>query len=214
MIRTIRSAAFVAAALVSAVSANAAVYQTEFKTFYDPSTWYNPTDKAVFDTSVASLKVEDIAGGAKLTLSFIDTNFPSTSKGLYIDQLMLSGTQSATISKVSGDTFSGKQYRSGFYTPELDRRNWDVNYTDGAFKEGETSSFTIKGNGVTAASLLAAAPVLELANVGAPYNAPFGLNKTVRFIGSAVLLPEPSTYALMGLGLVGIAFVARKRKAA
>lgn len=214
MIRTIRSTLFVAAALVTAMSANAAIYQTEFKTFYDPTTWYNPTDTQVFGSSVASLKIEDIAGGAKLTLSFLDTDFPATSKGLYIDQLMLSGTERATISKLSGDTFSGKQYRYGFYTPELDRRNWDVNYTDGAFKEGETSTFTIKGNGVTAASLVAGAPVLELANVGAPYNAPFGLNKTVRFIGVTQTIPEPSTYALMGLGLAGIAFVARKRKAA
>lgn len=214
MTRTIRSALFVAAALASAMSANAAIYQTEFKTFYDPTTWYNPTDTQVFGQSVASLKVEDIAGGAKLTLTFLDTNFPSTSKGLYLDQLMLGGSSTATISKVSGDTFAGKQYRSGFNTPELDRRNWDVNYTDGAFKEGETSTFTIKGTGVTAQSLVGVAPILEIANVGSPYNAPFGLNKTVRFIGSVVVMPEPSTYALMALGLVGIAFTARKRKAA
>jgi len=214
MTRMIRSALFVAAAMASAVSANAAIYQTEFKTFYDPTTWYHPTDTQVFGESVASLKVEDIAGGAKLTLTFLDSSFPSTSKGLYIDQLMLSGSDRASISKVSGDSFSGRQYRRGFYTTERDRRNWDVNYKDGAFREGETSTFTIKGNGVTADSLLAAAPILELANVGAPYNAPFGLNKTVRFIGSAIVVPEPSTYALMALGLVGVAFAAKKRKAA
>jgi PEP-CTERM motif len=213
--QTARLVALAAAALTAA-SAQAAVYNYGFKTFYDASTWYNPFDqKTLTDAqSVALLKIEDVAGGAKFTLTFNDTDFPSTSKGLFVDNLFLEGNQRGSITKLSGDQFSGRQYRYGFFTPELERRNWNIDYTDNAFKEGETSSFTILGNGISAASFIGDDPILELANVGTPYNAPFGLNKTVRFVGTQFTVPEPSTYALMGLGLVGIAFVARKKRQA
>lgn len=205
-----------AAAAITAASAQAAVYNYGFKTLYDSTTWYNPLDqKTMTDAnSVAWLKIEDIAGGAKLTLTFHDTDFPGTSKGLFLDNLWLEASTGGSITKLSGDQFSGRYYKYGFLTPELQTRNWNIDYTDGAFKEGETSTFTILGNGISADSFNGEAPMIELANVGAPYNAPFGLNKTVRFVGTQFTVPEPSTYALMGLGLVGIALIARKRKAA
>jgi PEP-CTERM motif len=214
MTRSIRSIALAAAAFAAASAASAATYQYQFQTYYDPATHFNLTDTKAFDSVVAGMTISDIAGGAQISLKFKDTAFPGSSKGMYLDELWLSGNRNGTLTRVAGDGGTYRYFSGGFTTPEGQRLNWDIDFKDGAFTEGETTTLQIKGNGITAASLLTKAPQIELMNVGSPFNGKFGLNKSIRFIGTLAAIPEPSTYALMGLGLVGVAFAARKRQAA
>jgi len=76
----------------------------------------------------------------------------------------------------------------------------------------------LTGSGVTAAAFAKAGtvPMIDLGNVASPYTGLLGLNTSVHFIGALAgtpAIPEPATYALMGLGLVGVAAVARRRAA-
>lgn len=210
MISISRSLAVAAAASVLAATAQAAVFNYQFQNYYDPTT-AALTDTKTFGEVVAGLKIEDIAGGAKITLKFKDTALSGNK--MYLDELWLSGNRSGTLTKEGGDGGTYRYFSNGFTTPERQRLNWDIDYTDGAFKEGETSTLIIKGNGVTATSLLTKAPQIEIMNAS-QFGGRWGLNKSVRFIGTVAPIPEPSTYALMGLGLVGVALAARKRRAA
>lgn len=217
MIRSFRHMAVAAAALVAASGAFAAVENYEFKTFYNTAT-LNPFDKTTLGYSVGSLSIEDISGGVQLKLTLNDTLFPNASgKALYADELWLGAGTKGTIAGVSGgsiDTRKTAFYSKGFYQ-EGTKFNYDIDFKDGTTGEGVTTTFTIKGAGISTSTFGSASQpiMLELANVGKPYTGLLGLNSVVHFIGTPAI-PEPSTYALMGLGLAGIALAARKRKAA
>ncbi len=213
--RNIRPFMLAAAAMVAATAAStasAAVFQYQFKTYYDGST-INPLDTQVFSSIVAGMTVSDIAGGASVSLHFKDTLLPdaSSTQKMALDKLWMAGP-AGTATKLSGDTFTSSRSSFGTSIPDniFETRNWSINYTS-AFNETETSSFKITGTGVTAASLLTKAPVIEVTNVGGTYGKWTG--KSVRFIGTVAPIPEPSTYALMGLGLLGVAFAARRKSA-
>ena len=97
---------------------------------------------------------------------------------------------------------------------------WKISFSSllgtGGIAEGGSSTFKITGTGVTVAALTASTPMIDLTNVGSPYNTTvLGLGAgNVHFLGKVRAVPEPSTYALMGLGLVGMGVIARRRKAA
>lgn len=213
MIRMIRPVALAAVALMTVSAAHAATYQYQFQKYYDGST-LTPFDTKVYPSVVAGLTVSDISGGVEISLKFKDTNLPdaSSSSKLALDRLWLGGSNNGTATRLSGDSFTAKYYGSGTFTPEFDNRNWLIDYST-AFNEGETSKLTIKGTGITAASLLASnkAPILEIDNVGGTFGK--WTSKSLRFVGNVAPIPEPSTYALMGLGLVGVVLAARRRAA-
>jgi PEP-CTERM motif len=211
MIRMIRPVALAAVALMTVSAAHAATYQYQFQKYYDGST-LTPFDTKVYPSVVAGLTLTDISGGVEISLKFKDTDLPnaSSSSKMALDRLWLGGSKTGTATKLSGDSFTAKYYGSGTYTPDLDNRNWLVDYST-AFNEGETSKLTIKGTGITAASLLTKAPIIEIDNVGGTFGK--WTSKSLRFIGNVAPIPEPSTYALMGLGLVGVVLAARRRAA-
>ena len=216
MTRIQRAALLALATLSAASTASAEAYRYEFKTFYDTSTVLNWKDTKDWDKSVATLEISDISGGVKFTLHYNETDFPGASfpaGAPFVDELWLGGGK-GTLKRSSGpelSIFAG--YSPAGFWEEGNKYNWDIQFKANSFSEGNKSTFTILGTGLTANSFIGVTPMLELENVGRPYGGLFGWTP-VHFIGSPVAIPEPSTYALMGLGLVGIGLAARRARKA
>ena len=81
------------------------------------------------------------------------------------------------------------------------------------FAEGETATLTLLGSGINARALASAGlPMISLGNVGSPWGA--SLSGTTHFLADcAQPIPEPSTYAMAALGLVGLGVWSRRKKA-
>jgi hypothetical protein len=211
MIRSFRHVALAVVALTAASGSFAADPKTYvFTQFFDNSTIFNPTDKKSLDSftnsqTIAKLVLSDISGGVQGTLSFYDTTFPGTK--LSVDELWLGSSVKGTVA--GGGVKSGSFYKNGFYEDGT-KFNYDIQFKTG-LTEGKSTTFTIKGAGLDTGDFNGKIG-LEVTGAGKPYSGLFGLDPNVHFIGTPI--PEPSTYALMGLGLAGVAFVARKRKAA
>lgn len=228
MTQNLRKMAVVAGLAVMAVanSASAAVtqassYTYSFKTFYDTSTILNPFDTKTLGYSVATLTLTDIAGGVRVTLSELSTDFPAkTTAGTLLDNLWLNGNW-GNVSSVSGVGASGGATFLSLPTIVKDGGyvyNGNIGFAGAGITEGGTSVFDIKGTGVTAYNFAKNSniPMIELSNVGGAYNTLLSGGK-VNFIGtlsSVPSIPEPGTYALMGLGLAGVAFVSRRARRA
>lgn len=215
------------AAMAIASSANAAVanldsYTYSFKTFYDTSTIANVFDTKTLDYSVASLTITNnknssgVITGVTVKLTENLTAFPQkTTAGTLVDGLWLNGTWG----NVAGGGVSGGAtflslptiFRDGGYI-----YNGSINFAGTGITEGNSATFTITGNGVTAYNFAKSSniPMIELANVGGAYNT-FLSGGKVSFIGTLpAAIPEPGTYALMGLGLAGVALVSRRARRA
>lgn len=220
LVRRTAVAAGIAALSLASSASWAASYTYDFKTFFDTSTTLDLLDTKTLSYSVASLTIADVAGGVSLSLTQNDTAFPSKTGGTFVEALWLKGpngtlkmTSPASITSLA----SGSGYNSllpvikdaGYTYP------WNIDFASKTFAEGETATLTILGTGVNAAAFAKAGtvPMLDLGNIGSPYTGLLGLTSSVHFIGTlqpVQNLPEPSTYVLMGLGLVGIAVRARR----
>lgn len=224
MTKNLRKVAVAAglAAMAVASSANAAVanqnsYTWDFKTFYDTSTIANTFDTKTLNYSVASLTIANISGGVQVTLKQNSTLFPSSSSaGTLLDSLWLNGTWGTVAGGgvTGGGTLFGLPiFQDGGYV-----YNGSVNLPGTGLTEGSSATFTIKGNGVTAYNFAKSSnvPFIELSRVGGDYNPLGGLfnQGKVSFIGTLPAIPEPSTYALMGLGLAGVALASRRARRA
>jgi len=198
---------------LASLNASAETYTYSFSTFFDTST-AALGDTSTLSYSVATLQITDVAGGVQISLTQLVNSFDAfTKNGTTVDQLWLNGSSGT----VSGSLVSS---RSGYsYTPIVldagNTYNWSVKLSGSGVSEGQTTTFTLSGSGLTAASLAASsyAPMLDLLGVGGIYGS--SANSKVHFLGTLVsttAVPEPSTLALMMVGGIGVAALVRRRK--
>ncbi len=216
VIRQVALAAGIAAAALASTAASAASYTYNFSTFFDTSTALDLFDTKTLAYSVASLTITDITGGVQMSLAQPVNAFPAkTTAGTFLDALYITGPN-GTIKSTSGPALaSGAGYSilNSLTSRELGYNYpWNISFAANSFSEGKSEVLTIKGTGVTAAAFAKGTPMINLINVGSPYNGLFSSN--VHFLGKLVAVPEPGTYLMMGLGLVGLSLVARRRRSA
>lgn len=174
-------------------AAQAASYSYSFTQLLDGSTV----------APVATLTVEDVSGGARFTLA---GDFGALGDGAFLGGLEFNGPQ-GTVSGGSGNALrSGPTY--GAHTNASYDFTWEVRFPvsnrPGAdrFLSGDSASWTILGDGITAASFAGTAMV-HLQGLG--LNGEGSLKVTTP-------IPEPSTYALLLAGLVGTGWWVRRRQ--
>lgn len=223
MIKLVRRAACVAGVVALSLASSAswaASYTYDFKTFFDTSTTLDLLDTKTLNYSVASLTIADITGGVQLTLNQPTNAFPAKTGGTFVEALWLAGPN-GTLKLTSSNTSLALGSGYNWLLPQIKDAGytypWNIDFSSKTFAEGETTTLTITGSGVNAAAFAKAGtvPMIDLGNVGSPYTGLLGLNTSVHFIGALATpaIPEPETFALMGLGLVGVAAVARRRAA-
>ncbi len=206
--------------LMASSIASAAAYDYTFQSFYDTSTSLDWDDRTQFSAPVATLKIEDISGGVKLTLAHLANAFPAKSGGSYIEALWLDGPH-GTLKLTSTNTALTSSTGYSALFPEIKEDGlsyaWDIDFKAKTFAEGETATLTIKGRGVSAQSFVEACdpPMVDLGNVAAPYTGFWGINTSVHFVGTLMHpVPEPTGVALAVLGVAGLWGMSRRRKPA
>lgn len=223
MINYVRQTAAAAGILALSLASSASWAATatyEFKTFFNTAT-AAANDTLNATKSIATLTATDVSGGISFELKFnsvSDPLLPEKSGGLSVDGLFLNLGGNGKLTYSSKDNYLDLLgLTSGYSSRAFQKDGLNYNWTidTGGFTEGESAKFTIIGSGLSL-SKLGASPMLDVSNFGKQYATGFlGLNDNLHFVGSPVAgIPEPATYAMLGLGLAGIGFVARRRQQA
>lgn len=222
LLRQTAMAAGIAALSLATSASWAASYSYEFKTFFDTSTTLDLLDTKTLGYSVASMTIADVAGGVSLSLTQNTNAFPAKTGGSFVEALWLKGPN-GTLKMTSPTSITSLASGSGYSSllPLIKDAgysySWNIDFASKTFAEGETATLTILGSGVNAGAFAKAGtvPMLDLGNIDKPYTGLLGLTSSVHFIGTLTTpaVPEPATYGLMALGLVGVAAAARRRAA-
>ena len=215
-----------ALAVLGSVSSSAWAdsYTIDFKTFFNTATPDNAFDTKTLNYSVAKLTISDLAGGngVQLTLQQNNHTFAALSgAGNFVDALWIKGPGGTLASQSGAALVAGAGYNATPATKDLGYAyTWNIDFNGASFAEGQSAVLTLTGAGLSAATLTTIAQqtpiMLSLGNVGGTYGLA-SMGNTVHFVGTPPVLvtavPEPATYALMGLGLVGLSWARRRHVA-
>jgi hypothetical protein len=219
-----------ALAVLGSVSSSAWAdsYTIDFKTFFNTATADN-FDTKTLNFSVAKLTISDLAGGNGVQLALTHNNHTfaalSSECRQLCGRLVAQGAQSVlhpvqSVKCASLAAGAGTYSATPFIKDVGYAYNWNVDFSGASFAEGQSAVLTLTGAGLSAATLTTIAQqtpiMLTLGNVGSTYGLA-SMGNTVNFVGGPPMLvtavPEPATYALMGLGLVGLVWARRRHVA-
>ncbi|MCW7540429.1 FxDxF family PEP-CTERM protein [Aquabacterium sp. A7-Y] len=153
---------------------------------------------------LATLTVEDVAGGARFTLQ---GDFASLGNASFLSRIEFNGPQ-GSVGAVSGNAVKKAPVYGAHVNASYDF-DWEIAFPTSnkpgsdRFLSTDQAVWTITGSGVTAASfdgtmMLHLQGVTELGDYSS--------------IKVTAAVPEPETYALMLAGLAGVGLAARRRQ--
>lgn len=171
-----------------------------------PATWTAPS---------AATPVNEIVTGGSGAVQTVTTsgglfqkstpNFTNTGGDITVTNLKVDFTSNTIYANVSGANGLASNPNLALFT--FSSVTGDTNISSAG-----TYNTTISGLSMTAAGKAAYAQGLGLNAIGQSVLGAIADYGSISSTITVAAVPEPSTYALMGIGLAGVAFVARRRK--